>query len=203
MAPVVSEDYKMRKKQDILSSALICFAKKGYQQATMDDIVEQSGFSKGAIYNYFRSKDEIYFEAVNENTSSLQSVVKEQLQQLPTSIDKVSFLFDTYLSNDHQDQTEKALFQVYYEFRLQSCRDEKIASFLKKRRQDLFINLIRDIVTDGQGRGEIRADLDAGILAHTFWGLIDGASICVVTDPDYPYEAALTQMKRMFLAYLS
>ncbi|USB33958.1 TetR/AcrR family transcriptional regulator [Paenibacillus sp. YPG26] len=203
MPPVVSEDYKMQKKQDILSSALICFARKGYQQATMDDIVEQSGLSKGAIYNYFKSKDEIYFEAVNENTSSLQHAVQEQLQQLPASIDKVSFLFDTYLSNTHQDQAEMALFQVYYEFRLQSCRDEKIASFLKKRRQDLFINLIRDIITDGQGRGEIRTELDATVLAHTFWGLIDGASICVVTDPDYPYEAALSQMKQMFLAYIS
>ncbi|WP_082926788.1 TetR/AcrR family transcriptional regulator [Paenibacillus tuaregi] len=201
--PVVSEDYKVKKKQEILSSALICFAKKGYQQATMDDIVEHSGFSKGAIYNYFKSKEEIYFEAVNENTSSMHNTVKEKLAQLFTSLDKLACLFDTYINNDHSDPAEKALFQVYYEFRLQSCRDEKIASYLTRRRQESFISLIVDIVQEGQKKGEIQNELEPLILAHTFWGMIDGASICIVTDPAYPYKQALSQMKEMFVAYLT
>lgn len=169
----------------------------------MDDIVEHSGFSKGAIYNYFKSKDEIYFEAVNENTSSLHNTVQAQLRQMPAAVDKIAYLFDTYLNNDHHDPAEKALFQVYYEFRLQSCRDEKIANFLTQRRQHSFISLVKDIVTGGQATGEIRGGLDPLILAHTFWGMIDGASICIVTDPGYPYEQALSQMKDMFITYLA
>ncbi|WP_223069427.1 TetR/AcrR family transcriptional regulator [Paenibacillus caui] len=203
MPPIVSDDYKLKKRQEILASALVCFAKKGYQQATMDDIVEQSGVSKGAIYNYFSSKDEIYREVINQDTLILDRIVKDELQTQGSAADKISFLFDTYLSNNHKESPLKELFQVFYELRLQSCRDEKIAEFLKQRREHSFVNLVKSIVVDGQQRGEIKAGLDAEILAHTYWGMIDGASICVVTDPDYPYKEALTQMKNMFLAYLT
>ena len=50
MPPIVSEEYKRKKKKEILSGALACFAKKGFQAATIDDIVAYSGISKGAIY---------------------------------------------------------------------------------------------------------------------------------------------------------
>lgn len=65
----------------ILDTAGILFAQKGFEAATMQDIVVESGLSKGAIYHYFRSKEEIMqalgdrmffennpFDAVKERT---------------------------------------------------------------------------------------------------------------------------------------
>jgi AcrR family transcriptional regulator len=51
-------------KLSILESAERIFSQKGYSLATMDDIAEESQFSKATIYRYFRSKAEIFFEIV-------------------------------------------------------------------------------------------------------------------------------------------
>jgi AcrR family transcriptional regulator len=53
--PDVSEE----RKDQILDAASEVFTEKGLQKARMDDIVEQSGLSKGTLYWYFKSKDDI------------------------------------------------------------------------------------------------------------------------------------------------
>ena len=53
--PDVSEE----RKDQILDAATDVFAEKGFNEARMDDIVEESGLSKGTLYWYFKSKDEI------------------------------------------------------------------------------------------------------------------------------------------------
>ena len=52
-------DVSVERKKQILDAAMIVFSHKGFHQARMDDIVKQSGLSKGTIYWYFNSKDEI------------------------------------------------------------------------------------------------------------------------------------------------
>ena len=49
-------DIQGERKKQILDAAMTVFAQKGFHQARMDDIVEQSGLSKGTIYWYFKSK---------------------------------------------------------------------------------------------------------------------------------------------------
>ncbi|MDL1899078.1 helix-turn-helix transcriptional regulator [Anaerolineae bacterium CFX7] len=44
------------RKAQILDAAAAVFARKGFYQASMDDIVEEAGLSKGALYWYFKSK---------------------------------------------------------------------------------------------------------------------------------------------------
>ena len=53
--PDVSEEHK----NQILEAAIAVFARLGFQQTRMDDIAEQAGLSKGALYLYYKSKDAI------------------------------------------------------------------------------------------------------------------------------------------------
>ncbi|MBI3814338.1 MAG: helix-turn-helix transcriptional regulator, partial [Nitrospinae bacterium] len=55
---VQRETEEVRRKQ-ILESAIRCISRQGYHQTTMDDIASEAGLSKGALYWYFKSKDEI------------------------------------------------------------------------------------------------------------------------------------------------
>lgn len=59
------EREKLNRKMAILSSAVPLFAEKGYDDTTIDDIAEKAEFGKGTIYNYFQSKEEIYW-AIHE-----------------------------------------------------------------------------------------------------------------------------------------
>ena len=53
------EEKSLLSKGKIIDAAMKLFLEKGYENTTMQDIVEASGMSKGAIYHYFKSKQEI------------------------------------------------------------------------------------------------------------------------------------------------
>ncbi len=50
---------KERRRQDIISAAEKVFFQKGYEEATMDDVAEKAELSKGTLYLYFKSKQEV------------------------------------------------------------------------------------------------------------------------------------------------
>src|SRR5512146_228538 len=52
-------DVSGTRKNQIIESAIAVFARRGLKDATMDDIVAESGLSKGALYWYYKSKDQI------------------------------------------------------------------------------------------------------------------------------------------------
>ena len=60
------QDVSTERKNQIYQAALICFSRKGYFQTTMDDIVEESGLSKGALYWYFDSKKELFISLLQD-----------------------------------------------------------------------------------------------------------------------------------------
>jgi AcrR family transcriptional regulator len=54
--PKVTEAHLEARRSQILDAAWTCFARKGYHQATMQDICKESGLSPGAIYRYSAKK---------------------------------------------------------------------------------------------------------------------------------------------------
>jgi len=67
--PKVTQREETRKR--ILESAAQVFASKGFHHAAVDDIVKASGTSKGAVYFYFESKDQIFLSLVEDYASTL------------------------------------------------------------------------------------------------------------------------------------
>jgi len=62
MCPRTSEQFeaiRQKKTKLILDAALELFAEKGYHQTSISDITRKAGISKGLLYNYFESKDEV------------------------------------------------------------------------------------------------------------------------------------------------
>ncbi|MEC0246549.1 TetR family transcriptional regulator [Paenibacillus chitinolyticus] len=62
MSPKVNEEYKKQKKIALLQSAKQVFIRKGYNGATMQDIMEAAGVSRGALYAYFDNIEHVYLE---------------------------------------------------------------------------------------------------------------------------------------------
>jgi AcrR family transcriptional regulator len=63
--PSRREREKLARQQDIVTAARDLFLTKGYHNTTLDDIARQAEFGKGTIYNYFSSKDELFFGIVD------------------------------------------------------------------------------------------------------------------------------------------
>lgn len=64
-------DVSAERKQQIYQAALACFGRNGYHKTTMDDIVAESGLSKGALYWYFRGKKELFLALFQDTMGSV------------------------------------------------------------------------------------------------------------------------------------
>src|SRR3954451_4141063 len=57
--PRVSEEPLIARREQILAAARVCFLSKGLHNTSMQDLIQEAGLSVGAVYRYFKSKDEI------------------------------------------------------------------------------------------------------------------------------------------------
>ncbi|MGV2940897.1 TetR/AcrR family transcriptional regulator [Mesobacillus sp. LC4] len=203
MTPIVSEEYKERKRQEILQSAHVCFAEKGFEASTVDDIVSRSGLSKGAIYNYFKSKDEIYLALMEGQTNDSGSKFAKAIAERETSLEKLNYLIEAYLNNDPNDEENIGHAIVHYEFRLYSTRNPKLKGMLTERYRDFFVSLLTGIIKEGQTAGEFNKELDPQTYADIFWAIVNGATLQATILEDYQYKHILREMQTIFLEKLS
>ena len=60
--PKISDERRAKRRADILEAAKRCFARYGYEGATVSKLEEATGLSRGAIFNYFRNKESLFVE---------------------------------------------------------------------------------------------------------------------------------------------
>lgn len=202
MPPIVSDEYKEKKKKEILASAFACFAKKGFEAATIDDIVQHSGISKGAIYNYFSSKDDIYLELMRSETIETNGELIKKISEFQTALEKINYLFDVYLTVNPFEEKNVEDVIVHYEFKIYSSRHKEVNRILNERRHEFFIKFISDILLEGQASGEIKKDINTKLYGDIFWSILDGATIQTLYK-DYPYHDVIKEMKQMYLNRIS
>ncbi len=68
MAPKVSEEYLEDRRNQILNAAVATFSRNGFHQTTIEDIRLEAGLSRGAVYHYFKTKEDI-IDAIRERSA--------------------------------------------------------------------------------------------------------------------------------------
>lgn len=75
--PKVTPQHQEARKAQILEAAIECFSRKGFHRTSMQDIVSESGLSPGAIYLYFKSKEEIIKTIADLRHSSEKEIISK------------------------------------------------------------------------------------------------------------------------------
>jgi len=163
------EREKLFKRREILSAALSVFAEKGYEQATIEEIAEKAEFSKGALYNYFSHKEEMFkailndslveFERIFESVTPGGSSVREQFRRMTVATleyfnENPDYL--TILINENLHVKIRMLPEFREDYAL---RREKMVKAAAK----LFEKAIQE--------GKIRS-IDTIQLVEVFWNII-------------------------------
>jgi AcrR family transcriptional regulator len=172
-------DLTTERRAQIIAAALACFARKGYVHTTLDDIVAASGLSKGSLYWYFKSKDEIFKAAVAATAATMVGEQWDQLQTIETATGKLTaaaqFMIDFC-------QEIAQYFGLVLEFWSQSeRRDEEMrfwAEMLSPYQQKLAA-----LFKEGAQTGEFRA-ADADALAWVMLSAYDGLAIYSMMMPE-------------------
>jgi AcrR family transcriptional regulator len=84
------EQNRAQTRERILASAATVFAREGYGGASVDRIAEEAGYSKGALYSNFTSKDELFLELVNYYGSIDAKELCRRLDALPDAAEIIS-----------------------------------------------------------------------------------------------------------------
>ena len=81
MCPKVTELHKNEVRERILHAAMGSFAQTGYDKTKMDDIAKRLGLSKGTLYLYFKSKEDLYDSLVLDGFTQVVQRLAELAQQ--------------------------------------------------------------------------------------------------------------------------
>jgi len=76
--PKVSQDRLDARRRQILDGARVCFARHGYEGATVRRLEEATGLSRGAIFHHFRDKDSLFLALAEDDAQRMAAVVAEQ-----------------------------------------------------------------------------------------------------------------------------
>ena len=101
----ISEQMRAESKSALISSARHLFAEHGYFQCKVSDIARAAGMSQGNVYWYFSSKEDLLKAVLNESFESLGFLLEEASALPNTSLEKLDYLLDQYISfsRDHGD----------------------------------------------------------------------------------------------------
>lgn len=83
------------RRDQILRAAMICFAERGFHQASMHDISREAGISVGLIYRYFENKEAVISAMVDEHKKEINDVL-ERARLAPTLLDSLEILFTAH-----------------------------------------------------------------------------------------------------------
>lgn len=83
MMPRVSQDQLDARRQEILAAARACFARHGYEGATVRRLEEATGLSRGAIFHHFRDKDSLFLAVAEDDAVTMvETVARNGLVQV-------------------------------------------------------------------------------------------------------------------------
>ena len=170
---VVSKKQKLERKKQIISAAALIFAENGFSNTVMADIAIAAGIGKGTIYEYFKSKEDLFF-AVFEwfFTKFAQSASADVSKLSGTTADKIKALNDSLMNSWTET---KDLFTLVMEFWSAST-----SSVLKKRFKNAFHNIYKEyryyvssLLQDGIDHKEFRTDIKIDSVAACLAGTWD------------------------------
>ena len=178
MTPRTTEDRWQETHNQILSSAEQLFATKGFNGTSMNDIVKDSGFSKGALYNHFESKERLFLSLWEHQTN----VGIEQLKQLfspeDKAVDKIIKVAKVTMASTCDCPREMGRIQI--EFMITAARMKSLEPDMKKRYETIH-KFIHEIFEEGVSNGEFKPGIDYNAITSILFATLDGLQLHFAT----------------------
>ena len=164
------EKYRM-----ILNAAKQVFAMEGFYNSKVSEIAREAHVADGTIYLYFKNKDDILISLFEEELIRIIKTVKTDLENIDDPRLKLIKFCDNHLTIVESDRALAEVIQVELRQSNKFMREYKNKHFLA------YLNIIADIVTQGQQQGVFRDELKPELCARIIFGSLDELSTYLVT----------------------
>ena len=165
----MNDTRQIQRKEQIMDAALKVIISKGYENSRMDDIVDLSSMSKGAIYWYYKSKKEVYLNLVNYWVIKYSTVINHIIEEDDSPADQLKDVFEYFIL---QYEHDPSAFKALVEFWSLAGRDKDFQKKLDKV-YSKFLEFLERIINKGVKSGEFK-NLDVRITALSIMVNIEG-----------------------------
>lgn len=148
------------RKDQILDAALSVLIKNGYDRSRMDDVVQQSQLSKGAIYWYYKSKKDMYLDLVNFWVFRYSVTINHLVENDQSAPDQLKSLFNYFID---QYESDPDPFFALTEFWSMAQKDDEFREKLQIVYSQ-FLEVFEKIIKKGVNNGDFKK-LDIRITA--------------------------------------
>lgn len=168
--PKVTSMYKAEIKEKIIQAAIESFSQTGFDRTKMEDIAKRLDLSKGTIYLYFKSKEDLFLAICEHN------IQRSDKEDAGLFVKKENVASDAEQIYDNIRRREQGNDRVMLEMVAESARNPKLRKSMYElhvKVQDHVVQQVRNKIEEGF----LRKDADAASLAVALVALYDGLAV--------------------------
>ena len=154
----------------IIEAATKVFARNGFYQSKIAQIAKEAGVADGTIYIYFENKDDILISLFEEQMKAVLDNMAHQVAKTDQPVEQLEIFASTHLGLIEMNKAMAEIIQV--ELR----QSGKFMKEYKNERFQQYLDIIEDIIREGQERGLFRKDVIPGVAKRAFFGALDEVS---------------------------
>lgn len=186
----------VNKHAKIITAATKVFAKKGFFNARISDIAKEAKVADGTIYLYFNNKIDILLSVFEEEISSIIENTRSQIAQESDPRKKIEVFIVTHLITMKKNKNLAEVMQIELRQTTKTIKDYRNTKF------NDYIDIIAEIIKDGQRENVFRQDILPNIAKRTIYGALDEVSRVwnISLETNYSVEEASSQMVDMMIS---
>jgi AcrR family transcriptional regulator len=152
----------------ILDAAMICFAKRGFHQASMHDISAEAGISVGLIYRYFQNKEAVISAMADRHKQEIHEVL-ERARQAPSLLESLEVLFTAHCCEKGTQVTAAFVVDLFAE----ASRNSRVAELVRDV-CETTMNGVTDLIARAPEAKSATHDLTPRQIAELIFAVNDG-----------------------------
>jgi AcrR family transcriptional regulator len=162
---------KERRRNEIIDAAERLFFSKGFEHVTMDEIAAGAELSKGTLYLYFKSREDLHYAVVMRGLEILNRLIREAYDGRRSGLENILEMGEAYIRffREHTDY-----FRAIISFDASKFEKVDDASKLQILGDDSPLVFFMEVLREGQADGSINGEIPAEQLAIILWAQVSG-----------------------------
>jgi AcrR family transcriptional regulator len=180
MARLTRKESQARTRSQLLEAAGKVFADRGLERATVDQVAGEAGYTKGAFYANFKSKEELFLAMLDERFGKRLEEIDRVLESGASVEDQARQAgqdFTDYLRTDPEWS------RLFFEFAVQAMRDEDFRQELVARHRTIRARIAEAFETHKETIGG-EPPLPAEHVAMMTYAMGDGFALAQILEPE-------------------
>ncbi len=154
----------------IIQAATKVFARKGFYHSRISDIAKEAKVADGTIYIYFENKDAVLIALFEEQMKAVIDNMVSKLEREPDCVRKLEIFASTHLELIEQNKDMAEIIQVELRQSGKFMKEYKNEGFAR------YLDVIADIVRQGQAQGVFKKEVIPNVFKRAFFGALDEMS---------------------------